>query len=251
MSTSCSSPWTKSSHIYHYTCHICKDTTSYLPPPLLQVLWLKAGHCFIMCTQLQSQMTWQKGKKRELKTVWWQRDRGGASPEASPESMTDYIAKGLAEMLQPYSKNLSGNGPGVYVALNLKMWSGHWCQLWEGCGKSCIATSPLFWVSIPWFSILIYPNYSLSHWSCFIPLSIEETYHRHFWARLPIHSWPWNLTARCARKWSAGVWDRWSSITHLETLFLFPSVFSRLMPVRAVPRHNAENTSGKKILLQT
>lgn len=61
--------------------------------------------------------------QRGERTTWWQRDRGGTSPEAYVESRTDYIAKGLAEVLQPYSKNLSGNGPGVYVALNPKLWS--------------------------------------------------------------------------------------------------------------------------------
>lgn len=49
--------------------------------------------------------------------------RGGTSPEAYVESRTDCIAKGLAEVLQPYSKNLSDDGPGVPVAFSLKLWS--------------------------------------------------------------------------------------------------------------------------------
>lgn len=62
------------------------------------------------------------------------------SPEAYVESMTDYIAKGLAEVRQPYSKNLPGDEPGVYVAL--KLWSSRrplTPVLWEElhCNQSC------------------------------------------------------------------------------------------------------------------
>lgn len=88
--------------------------------------------------------------------------------------MTDYIAKGLAEVLQPYSKNLCGSGPGVCVILNLKLWSGR-RSLMSVAGRLCIVTSPLFRISTPWLSILYYPNYFLPHWSYFIALCIEET----------------------------------------------------------------------------
>lgn len=100
-----------------------------------------------------------------------------ASLEAYVESMANYIAKDWQKCFSPTLK--------TYLAMGLESvwlwtWScgqegGHWCQFWEGCGKNYIETNPLFWVSTPWFSILTYPNYSLSHWSCFIALCIEET----------------------------------------------------------------------------
>lgn len=137
----------------HCTYYICKDSASYLPSLTTNPVtegWVQFH--YVHPASKSSDLTEGKEEKgpmqRGLKTPRWQRDRGGASPEAYAEYMTDYIAKGLAEMLQPYSKNLSGNGPAVCVALNIKLWSGRrWLlsvagRLWEElhCNQSSFSS---------------------------------------------------------------------------------------------------------------
>lgn len=121
------SPWTQT-HLTLYMSYMQRINLLFTCPYYKSCDW-RLGAVSLCAPSFK--VKWPDKRKRRKRpraegteNTWWQKDWGGASPEAYVESMTDYIAKGLEEVLQPYSKNLSGNGPGVYMALNLKLWSG-------------------------------------------------------------------------------------------------------------------------------
>jgi len=253
VSMSCSSPLPRPSHTWYCTRHTFKD-----PSPCLPALYTSPateGWALLRCVQQASKLndlTKEKRRRKEKGQVqrwqrrfWWPRDRGGTSPEAYAEPVTDYVAEGLAEALQPYSENPPGDEPGVYAALNPQPWPSRRSPtsvLWEGlhCNQSCCS-----WASTPWFSILICAKYFLALALAMFHSSSDKRnlVQSDFWTRPTSRIRPWNLITQTR---SAGQWGRWSLMTDLEALLLFPwGVFSRLMLHRAVPRHKAENMTGK------
>lgn len=148
MSMNCSSPRTKSSHIYRYHtttvhCHIYKYcevrfliTCPYykscdwrlrvvsLCAPSFKVKWpVKRKRRKRPCAEGTENYLVAKGQRRS--TSWGLCRLHGR-----------LYCQELVEMVQPYFKKLSGNGPGVCVALNLKLWIGRG-SLMSVAGRLC------------------------------------------------------------------------------------------------------------------
>lgn len=166
----------------HCTYYICKDSASYLPSLTTNPVtegWVQFH--YVHPASKSSDLTEGKEEKgpmqRGLKTPWWQRIEEEQILRLMQSIWQIILPRDWQKCFSPTLK--------TYLAMGLQsMWlwtlscgqvGDGCCQLREGCGKSCIATSPLFRVSTPQCSISTYPNYSLSHCSCFTALCIEET----------------------------------------------------------------------------
>lgn len=91
--------------------------TSYLPA-LTASLVTEGWALFHYVHPVSKSNDQTKGKEekgpvqRGLKTTWWQKDKGGVSPEIYVESMTDYIAKDWQKCFSPTLK--------TYLAMGLE-----------------------------------------------------------------------------------------------------------------------------------